>query len=135
MPEDKQESVVSYLEPIEEGDISFAPKKEMPSSAIENETERPSSNEAAYEKILSTVSRERESSVDEAAIDQDASKISEYADIDSQIQRLVDMAQTQGVAHTVRVAQKLESFYILDGVHDRLDRLYKTLQDRGMLEK
>jgi hypothetical protein len=66
----------------------------------------------------------------------DAKHISALTDEASKVQKLLDLAQTKGVVHAVKVARSLKDYYALDMMHDELsDKLYQGLLEKGLIEK
>ncbi len=92
--------------------------------------------EGRYEEILSKVSTPGAAAVhtDEDAL-LDAKSIGATVDEESKIQKLIDLAQTKGIVHAVKVAQHLNDFYALDRMHDELaDKFYDALLAKGMIK-
>lgn len=140
---------ISYLEPIDEGDLGFekkmghvdgevavSPSIETPSApeSAPEHAEVKTEKEATYQKILAAT-QASQAQTDDQAVDDDAQAVSEKMDADSQVQQLVDLAMSKGLVHAVRVTQKLGDFYVLDKVHDELvNRLYDALVEKGLVE-
>jgi len=110
-------------------------------SATENVTEavaetHASEKDESYQNILSKVQHTNDDSDDDAVM-QDASVLHQQTDRESQITHLIDLAMTKGVAHSVKVAQKAEDYYVLDQLHDQLlsDDLHDALVAKGLIEQ
>jgi hypothetical protein len=135
------------LEPIEEGDLNLnkkfgvvAENKREDSAAQKIEKEMPqevsvAEKDAAYNKILSKVQTTQPSTNDD--VKNDAQKVSEKDDAESQVQHLVDLALQKGVEHSVKVARHFEDNYILDQFHDKLlsDELHDALLKKGLIKE
>jgi hypothetical protein len=93
-------------------------------------------NDTVYTKILSQVQSQSQQHNDDT-ITQDASTLHQIADRESQISHLMDLAMTKGVAHAVRVAQRVEDYYVLDQLHDRMraEEFYQALIAKGFIEQ
>lgn len=137
------------LEPITEEDLnleskfgkieaekSLEPKEALPKSEEEPAKEIISAEkDSAYNKILSKVKTPVAKDTNEEEVKIDAEKAIEKQDAESQIQHLVDIAETKGIIHAVKVAKHLEDNYILDMFHDRLlsDELHDALISKGLI--
>lgn len=87
-----------------------------------------------YAQILSKVGTAAHAPIDPTAVQADAASLGPEEDVQATVEKLVQLAETKGVAHAVRVAQKLSDFYILDTMHDRLaNDLYAELAARGLV--
>lgn len=117
-------------------------------SSIEFDTEKKSENivekvaeegvvekDATYRGALSKVQSQSDDS--DGAVMQDASKVHQKMDRESQITHLIDIAMEKGVTHAVKVAQKTEDYYVLDQLHDRLltEELHEALESRGFIKE
>lgn len=150
------DEIKSNLEPIEESDLNLenkfvkggadtkkaedagmpenisetAPAREMP-----ERKEGAMEKDSAYSKILSKI--KTASSAVQSDISTDAKAASEETDYESKIVKLVEIAETKGVAHAVKVAQHLEDNYTLDELHDRLlaEDLHNALVKKGMIRE
>lgn len=92
--------------------------------------------EAKYKQILSKVVSPKPASAsdDDAVID--AKSLGDMTDEEGKVQRLVDLAQTKGVEHAVKVARSLGDYYVLDRMHDELaGKFYDGLVEKGLIEK
>jgi hypothetical protein len=140
------EERVSYLEPI---DGEVVPEQTVPmvkSEGVaetivapevvaeiktETKTEAKSESETIYQRILSAVPSVP--AVDDG-VAADAQSVSLQVDADSKVTQLTDLAVTKGVIHAVKVARKLEDFYVLDRMHDDLaNKLYESLKAKGLI--
>lgn len=94
--------------------------------------------EGTYQEILAkaTTGSAASASTDEDVI-ADAHNISvALLDEESKIQKVLDLAETKGVVHAVKVARTLDDYYALDQVHDALaNKLYEGLLVRGLIQK
>jgi hypothetical protein len=93
-------------------------------------------HDGAYQQILSKVASTK-SSISQEEVKSDANKVFQNQDAEGQVQHLVDIAMQKGVYHAVKVAQHLESNYVLDQFHDKLisDELHSALLQRGLLKE
>ncbi|MFA5986327.1 MAG: hypothetical protein WC819_03200 [Parcubacteria group bacterium] len=93
-------------------------------------------NDTVYTQILSQVQSQSHQH-DDDTITQDASALHQIADRESQISHLMDLAMTKGVAHAVKVAQRVEDYYVLDQLHDRMraEEFYQALIAKGFIEQ
>ena len=97
----------------------------------------PAEKDSAYDKILSKIKSGQTSNASDDDVKDDAQKVSEKQDAESQIQHLVDVAETKGVVYAVKVAQHLEDNYVLDMFHDRLlsVELHDALLSKGLIDE
>jgi hypothetical protein len=142
------------LEPIEEGDLDLKTKflkgglsvgkKEVPSlpkteAEVVPTPETPERKEgtmekdATYAKILAKVKSPAVTTRSDVATD--AKNASEGTDYENKVIKLVEIAETKGVVHAVKVAQHMEDNYLLDELHDRLLAidLHDALVKKGMI--
>lgn len=144
---------MSNLEPIEEKDTDLEKKfkggmpekleavKEEPAVfKKEKEALRETSaaeKEDAYAKILARVKQPAAGALSDEEIKEDAGKVYQKTDAESQIQHLVDLALAKGVVHAVKVARHMEDNYVLDMFHDKLlaDELYGALVKKGLIQE
>ena len=138
--------VKSNLEPIEDADLNLREKmvgggqessREIPLQKVEKEKASEVSGaekDAAYGNILSKIQNTQTDN--HQIVVQDAADASGKIDSASQLQHLLDLANTKGVVHAVKVAKHLDDNYVLDTFHDRLvsDELNKALVEKGMIE-
>jgi len=142
---------MSNLEPIDEKDLNLAEKfkggvvekegaEDIP---IQTEKEKPAEKTAAekedsYAKILARVKQPAAGAVPaDEEVKEDAGKVYQKTDADSQIQHLVDIAMAKGVVHAVKVARHMEDNYVLDMFHDKLlaDELHDALFKKGLIRE
>lgn len=65
----------------------------------------------------------------------DAKAVYDETDAEARVTKLVSLAETKGPVHAVRVAERLNDFYVLDRMHDELaDKFYDALKAKGMLK-
>jgi len=132
--EDSQESEPAKdIENKEPFSIISGTEKER----VEHEGAPAEKLEGKYDELLSKVSSNQTSKAltTDDDIHLDAKSIGETLDEESKIQKLLDLAETKGVVHAVKVARSLKDYYALDKMHDDLaDKLYDGLVERGMLE-
>ena len=89
-----------------------------------------------YDKILTKVKQKKTSSSKEE-IKEDAHQTWQAKTADEQVEMLVKLAQSKGVVHAVKVAQRLDNYYILDKLHDQMslgERMYQALQKEKIIE-
>jgi hypothetical protein len=139
------------IEPIEEKDLDLEAKfKGKMASPLEDglgKTEKkekepamelsPAEKDSAYNKILAKVQQSSQMTVDPGQVRLDAAAVYQKTDSESQIQHLVDLAETKGVIHAVKVAQHLEDNYVLDMFHDKLlsEELHTALVKKGLIKE
>lgn len=136
----------SNLEPIAEGDLNLKEKfsggaqetsksitEKIPAVETAERKEGAMEKDSAYAKILSKI--KTASSAVQDDVSTDAKTASEETDYENKIIKLVEIAETKGVAHAVKVAQHLEDNYFLDELHDRLlaEDLHNALVKKGMI--
>lgn len=138
--------IKSNLEPIEEADMGLEAKmdgsdqeasREIPLHAKEKKESQEISGaekDASYGDILSKIQNVQAN--DHQIVAQDALTASQKTDADSQLQHLLDLANTKGVFHAVKVAKHLDDNYVLDTFHDKLvsDEFNRALIEKGMME-
>jgi len=96
--------------------------------------------EGKYQELLSRVTPTKKATPTdddhEDTVVLDAKHIGALTDEASKVQKLLDLAQTKGVVHAVKVARSLKDYYTLDMMHDQLsDKLYQGLLEKGLIEK
>ena len=65
----------------------------------------------------------------------DAKAVYDETDAEARVTKLISLAETKGPVHAVRVAERLNDFYVLDRMHDELaDKFYEALKAKGMLK-
>ncbi|MDP1884637.1 MAG: hypothetical protein Q8L10_04700 [Candidatus Moranbacteria bacterium] len=142
------------LEPIEEKDLDMKSKfiesgqpmdntgqPEQPDDAFaaERNIERQEGaveKDDTYTKIVSKI-KTQSPPTDDADVKKDADELGKEMDADSRINNLVDIAMQKGVVHAVKVAQRINDNYILDGLHDRLmlEEFHDALMEKGLIEE
>lgn len=97
-------------------------------SAMERTGER-------YSQILSQVQPTGGAPADDI-VQGDAEIVGALEEAEKKVHALVELAQVKGVAHAVRVAQRMNDLYVLDTMHDELaDKLYEGLVAKGLIAK
>lgn len=141
MPEER----ISYLEPIESNepkkDISplesqrnSQEKKVAPEFQAEKAVESKSENESLYQKLLVSIPQ-TSALTDDETVEKDANAVSLQIDADSKVVQLVELAVTKGVVHAIKVARKLDDFYVLDKMHNDLaNKFHASLKERGLIK-
>jgi hypothetical protein len=89
-----------------------------------------------YKEILSKTSVPQGSAATPAAIqvEVDAKAVYDETDAEARVTKLVSLAEAKGIEHAVRVAQKLNDFYVLDRMHDELsEKFYDALKAKGFI--
>lgn len=72
---------------------------------------------------------------DEAIVAIDAKAVYDETDAEARVTKLMSLAETKGAVHAVRVAERLNDFYVLDRMHDELaEKFYDALKAKGMLK-
>lgn len=65
----------------------------------------------------------------------DAKAVYDETDAEARVTKLMSLAETKGAVHAVRVAERLNDFYVLDRMHDELaEKFYDALKAKGMLK-
>jgi len=149
------DEIKSNLEPINESDLDLkekfsADKPEEGSSpevaleaihSIEGAVERKegvAEKETAYSKILAKIGAQKPVVLtSETDVASDAVATNSGIDAESKITNLVQLAETKGIPHAVKVARHLEDNYTLDEFHDRLlgEELHNALVQKGMIKE
>ncbi len=143
------------LEPIEDGDLDLKSKflkgseagmekVAMPSLPKSNAEVAPSpeaperkegmmEKDDVYAKILAKA--KISASATQSDVFADAKMAGEGTDYENKIIKLIELAETKGIVHAVKVAQHLEDNYLLDELHDRLLAvdLHDALVKKGMI--
>ncbi len=151
----------SYLEPIENedidlekkfrGDVSSGRQKETISKeeinnkqesiadGIPRSQENSSEKEKVYTKILSkTPSINSKKSIPNfESIESDTQQANAKMDAESKIKHLIELAQNKGIPYAVKVARRMEDYYVLDKLHDKMrgEELYEVLLKKGMVKR
>lgn len=110
---------------------SFGSPENISEKATEAADER-------YREILSKTAAPQGavSSADVTAVEVDAKAVYDETDAEARVTKLVSLAETKGIEHAVRVAQKLNDFYVLDRMHDELSgKFYDALKAKGLLSE
>ncbi len=89
-----------------------------------------------YSQILSKTAVQS-APQDDLTVKDDADVLSKEKEVEGKIQGLVNIAETKGVVHAVKVAQHLEDNYVLDELHDRLlsEELHQALLEKGLIKE
>lgn len=139
------EEVIAEGVKEEEMSVSEGKAEAMPEGVVEVGTpvspeQAPERIEGKYQELLSrvtptkTVSAHADDEENDPVLD--AKHIGALTDEASKVQKLLDLAQTKGVVHAVKVARTLKDYYALDRMHDELsDKLYQGLLEKGLIEK
>lgn len=116
--------------PLESAPGASLEKLASPEQHTEQSAER-------YQEALTKVTPGKTASDDtNQAVVADAGQVGVMTDEESKIQKLIDLAQTKGVPHAVKVARSLKDYYALDRMHDELvDRLYQGLLEKGLITR
>lgn len=128
----------TYQEGTAPGEVERQPEV-GPLASPEKATEQ--APEAANEKFAEILSKAPVSQgsglpTDDAAVDIDAKAIYDETDAEARVTKLVSLAETKGIEHAVRVARKLDDFYVLDRMHDELSgKFYDVLKERGLIRE
>lgn len=108
----------------------FGSPENVPERAVEVANER-------YQEILSKTAAPSQgvaTSVDAVAVEVDAKAVYDETDAEARVTKLISLAETKGIEHAVRVAQKLNDFYVLDRMHDELSgKFYDALKAKGLI--
>ncbi len=143
------------MEPIEESDLNLEKKIKKGSSledvefagnpnTLEAEGELNQKKESfiekdgAYAEIMSKLENDSvKDNVIDVNIKGDAENVSIATDTESQIQHLVDIAETKGIIHAVKVAKHINDNYVLDALHDRLtaEDLHRAFVEKGLIKE
>lgn len=137
----------SYLEEIDDADIK-APELRLDTQVVrgtsierqsaseigqESIGEHEDRNSEVYEKILKSIP---ENTQHDTAIHTDSQMLSVEMDADSRVTQLVDLAESKGVVHAVKVAKNLHNNYQLDMLHAKLsaEDVRDALVKKGFLK-
>lgn len=118
----------SGVERRPEADPSGSPEN-IPEKSAEVANER-------YQEILSKTATPQSpaTSAGTVEIEVDAKAVYDETDAEARVTKLVSLAETKGIEHAVRVAQKLNDFYVLDRIHDELSgKFYDALKTKGLI--
>jgi hypothetical protein len=110
----------------------FGAPEQTPEQIVEMPNERPVEIPA---KTL-TAQQVVPEPADEEQVQTDAKAVYDETDAEARVTKLVSLAETKGVEHAVRVAQKLNDFYVLDRMHDELSgKFYDALKAKGLIKE
>ncbi len=113
-------------------------KETGPSDGIEHAPE--TAAESAKEKYAEMMAQVRPAmpaapTPADEAVAVDAKAVYDETDAEARVTKLMSLAETKGAAHAVRVAERLNDFYVLDRMHDELaEKFYDALKAKGMLK-
>lgn len=140
MPEDVNMSEAERIPTGPEMPSTEAVPGTRPEMPISPEGAAESAREKAHEKyreILTKVSGDTDASptADTAAEeDIDAKAVYDETDAEARVNKLLSLAETKNPEYAVRVAMKLNDFYVLDRVHDEMaEKFYDALVERGVI--
>lgn len=127
-----QETVTSRAVP----EVSATPER-IPGTSPEHEQARERAGEK-YSEILSKVAPQVKVptvATDAQAVAADAQAVFGETDVESRVTRLLSLAETKGPEHAVKVAIKLNDFYVLDRMHDEMaEKFYDALVAKGVIQ-
>lgn len=149
------DEIKSNLEPIDESDLNlkekFAGDKTSDGKSLETKVETIHSiegvvekkegaieKETAYSKILSKIGAQKPVLLtSDTDVANDAAATNSGMDAESKLTSLVQLAETKGIPHAVKVARHMEDNYTLDEFHDRLlgEELHNALVQKGMIKE
>lgn len=117
--------------------LEDAPSETLPAESIPSQEVSSEKTESTYGEILNKISPTgTAASSDDEGVATDAQSISQTVDEETKVQKLLDLANTKGVVHAVKVARSLKDYYALDKMHDELaGKLYDGLLERGLIAK
>jgi len=112
--------------------VKLAPEN-VSSPETQERKEGQMEKEEAYNKILAKVKNPATALQNDVATD--AKTANDETDYENKIIKLVELAETKGVVHAVKVARHMEDNYLLDELHDRLlaTDLHDALVKKGMI--
>lgn len=143
------DEIKQNLESIEKNDLDlenkFKEKADTGEAKAENISmpeqkaevkENAKEKEHFYSQIL-TQAKTQSAPQDDKTVNDDAEILSREKDVEGKIQGLVNIAETKGVVHAVKVARHLEDNYVLDELHDRLlsEELHNALLKKGLIKE
>lgn len=109
-----------------------------PEGVVEQVPERaPETTKEKFSEILSKAPQTGGSDAvsDEGTVEVDAKSVYDETDAEARVTKLLSLAEAKGVAHAVRVAEKINDFYVLDRMHDELsEKFYDALVAKGLIE-
>lgn len=120
-----------------ENEAPVQPESPVESSPAAPEAEPAAESPAKYEKLLSSVKQVANATgVSDEEAHADVANIKEIEGEQEKVDMLVKLAQTKGLPHAVKVAERLKDYYALDKFHDALvDNLYDSLLQQGLITK
>jgi hypothetical protein len=108
-----------------------------PSGIVEISPEKSAetANEKYHPEVLSKIpSQGPPTAAPEPQVEMDAKAVYDETDAEARVTKLVSLAETKGIGHAVKVAQKLDDFYVLDRMHDELSgKFYDALKAKGLI--
>lgn len=113
-------------------------KETGPSDGIEHAPE--TAAESAKEKYAEMMAQVQPAApaapmTADEAVAIDAKAVYDETDAEARVIKLMSLAETKGAVHAVRVAERLNDFYVLDRMHDELaEKFYDALKAKGMLK-
>ncbi|NTW13703.1 MAG: hypothetical protein HGA31_01595 [Candidatus Moranbacteria bacterium] len=117
-------------------EIPNSPER-IPGSSSEHEQARERAGEK-YSEILTKVTPQVKISTvsgDDQTVASDAQAVFSEMDIEARVTRLLSLAETKGPEHAVKVAIKLNDFYVLDRMHDEMaEKFYDALVAKGVIK-
>ncbi|MEI6650316.1 MAG: hypothetical protein WCL23_02655 [Candidatus Moraniibacteriota bacterium] len=106
-----------------------------PESAPEQSRERAGER---YSEILSKVTPQQPVQTvtdDDHGVGLDAQSVYSETDVEARVTKLLSLVETKGPEYAVRVAIKLNDFYVLDRMHDEMAvRFYDALVAKGVIK-
>lgn len=134
----KTEKASEVVSPKTDPEIKLAPEltlkpEVVPTPEAPERKEGVMEKDDAYAKILAKV--QNPVAAVQSDVSSDAKIANDMVDYESKIVKLVEIADTKGVVHAVKVAQHMEDNYLLDELHDRLlaTDLHDALVKKGMI--
>ena len=131
--------------PFEEGQAPAeqAPGVERQETPAGPERVLERASETAHEKyrdILAKVSPKKKTASDDddddEAVDVDAQSVYSEMDAESRVSKLLSLAESKSPEYAVRVAMKLNDFYVLDRMHDEMaEKFYDALVKKGVIKE
>lgn len=113
-------------------------KEAVPSEGIEHASETATENaKEKYAEMLAQVQPAipATSMTADGSVAIDAKAVYDEIDAEARVTKLMSLAETKGAVHAVRVAERLNDFYVLDRMHDELaEKFYDALKAKGMLK-
>ena len=118
-----------------------APSQEYRGTSLAPESAPEQSRERAgerYSEILSKVTPQQPVQTvtdDDQGVGLDAQSVYSETDVEARVTKLLSLVETKGPEYAVRVAIKLNDFYVLDRMHDEMaDRFYDALVAKGLIK-